>query len=290
MRAGLGFAQRIITDVNGMMPSAWIMWDAVDVHIDSNNEFDTATRESVERTLSNGDGFWGIAIADHDTQELLLSKKYYAFGQFSRYIRPGYAIIGSSDSTVAAYDPKEGKVVIVAVNTAENDQTWKFNLQDFSEIGSKVTAIRTSGSRADGENWADVTASDDIVVDKATKNVTATLKANSITTYIVEGVVYDSSAESVVAVDDKNIYAAKGTLPVLPETVSVKTSKNNTINAKVTWDLENVDLATASEVTGTLDGYGYEVTYAIKYVDPNMAWYIDCNDNEVGHTSYRTME
>ena len=43
MRAGLGFAQRIITDVNGMMPSAWIMWDAVDVHIDSNNEFDTAT-------------------------------------------------------------------------------------------------------------------------------------------------------------------------------------------------------------------------------------------------------
>ena len=276
--------------INDMMPSAWIMWDAVDVHIDSNNEFDTATRESVERTLSNGDGFWGIAIADHDTQELLLSKKYYAFGQFSRYIRPGYAIIGSSDSTVAAYDPKEGKVVIVAVNTAENDQTWKFNLQDFSEIGSKVTAIRTSGSRADGENWADVTASDDIVVDKATKNVTATLKANSITTYIVEGVVYDSSAESVVAVDDKNIYAAKGTLPVLPETVSVKTSKNNTINAKVTWDLENVDLATASEVTGTLDGYGYEVTYAIKYVDPNMAWYIDCNDNEVGHTSYRTMD
>ncbi len=290
MKAGLGFAQRIITDVNGMMPSAWIMWDAVDIHIDSNNEFDTATRESVEKMLANGDGFWGIAIADHDTQELLLSKKYYAFGQFSRYIRPGYTIIASGDSTVAAFDPKEGKVVVVAVNPAGSDQTWKFNLQDFSEIGDKVTAIRTSGSRADGENWADVTANDDIVVDRAAKTVSATLKANSITTYTIEGVVYDSSAETVVAVDEKNIYAVKGTLPVLPETVSVQTSKNNTINANVTWNLDGVDLATASEVTGTLDGYGYEVTFAIKYVDSNMAWYIDCNDNEVGHTSYKTMD
>ncbi|WP_029231365.1 Ig-like domain-containing protein [Butyrivibrio sp. VCB2006] len=290
MKAGLGFAQRIITDVNGMMPSAWIMWDAVDIHIDSNNEFDTATRESVENMLSNGDGFWGIAIADHDNQELLLSKKYYAFGQFSRYIRPGYAIIASSDSTVAAFDPKEGKVVVVAVNTAGSDQTWKFNLQDFSEIGDKVTAIRTSGSRADGENWADVTAIDNIVVDRASKNVSATLKANSITTYIIEGVTYDSSAETVVSVDESTIYAVKGTLPVLPKTVSVQTSKNNTINANVTWDLDGVDLSSAKEVTGNLDGYGYEVTFSIKYVEPNMAWYIDCNDNEVGHTSYKTMD
>lgn len=290
MKAGLGFAQRIITDVNGMMPSAWIMWDAVDIHIDSKNQYDTATAESVEKMLAEGNGFWGIAIANHDTQELILSKKYYAFGQFSRYIRPGYAIIGSSDQTVAAFDPKEGKVVVVAVNTAGDDKTWKFNLQDFSQIGTKVTAIRTSGSRADGENWADVTASDNIVVDTEAKNVTATLKANSITTYIIEGVVYDSSAETVVSVDNNTIFAVKGTAAVLPETVSVKTSKNNTINAKVTWETEGLDLTSASEVTGILDGYGYEVTFAIKFVDPNMAWYIDCNDNEKGHTSYKTMD
>ena len=290
MKAGLGFAQRIITDVNGMMPSAWIMWDAVDIHIDSTNEYDTATAESVEKMLANGDGFWGIAIANHDTKELILSKKYYAFGQFSRYIRPGYAIIGSSDQTVAAFDPKEGKVVVVAVNTAGTDKTWKFNLQDFSQIGNKVTAIRTSGSRADGENWADVTATDDIVVDTTAKTVAATLKANSITTYIIEGVVYDSNAETVISVNDNTIFAVKGTAAVLPETISVNTSKNNTIDAKITWDTEGLDLTSASEVTGTIDGQGYEVTLPIKFVDPNMAWYIDCNDNEVGHTSYKTMD
>ncbi len=290
MKAGLGFAKRIITDVNGMEPSAWIMWDAVDIHIDSSNEWDTATRQSVENMLSKGDGFWGIAIADHDKEELILSKKYYAFGQFSRYIRPGYTIIGSSDNTVAAFDPKEGKVVVVAVNTEGKDKTWKFNLQDFSEIGNKVTAIRTSGSRADGENWADVTDADNIVVDEASKTVTATVKANSITTYIIEGVVYDSSAETIVSASQSTIYAAKGTLPVLPQTISVLTSKNNTIDAKVTWQTEGLDLSTAKEVTGTLDGYGYEVTCAIEFVEPNMAWYIDCNDNEVGHTSYGKMD
>ncbi|MBQ9590855.1 MAG: Ig-like domain-containing protein [Butyrivibrio sp.] len=290
MKAGLGFAQRIITDINGMMPSAWIMWDAVDIHIDSNNQYDTATRESVENTLSSGNGFWGIAIADHDTQELLLSKKYYAFGQFSKYIRPGYAIIGSSDSTVAAYNPKENKAVIVAVNTEGTDKTWKFNLQDFSAIGNKITAIRTSGSRADGENWADVTDNDNIIADTASKTFTATLKANSITTYIVEDVVYDSSAETIVSVDDNNIYAVTGTTVVLPKTITVKTSKNNTINANVTWKTEGVDLSKATQVTGILDDYGYEVTFGIKYVNPNMAWYVDCNDNSENHTSYRTMD
>ena len=290
MKAGLGFAQRIITDVNGMEPSAWIMWDAVDIHIDDNNKWDTAKRSDIEKMLANGDGFWGIAIADHNTDELLVGKKYYAFGQFSRYIRPGYAIIGSSDQTVAAFDPKEGKVVIVAVNTAGEDKTWKFNLQDFSAIGSKVTAIRTSGSLEGGEDWADVTAIDNIVTDTAAKTVTATMKANSITTYIIEDVVYDSSAETVVSASQNTIYAAKGTTPVLPQTISVETSKNNTIDAKVTWQTEGLDLTTAKEVTGTLDGYGYEVTCAIEFVEPNMAWYIDCNDNEVGHTSYPKMD
>ena len=290
MTQGLGLAQRIITDINGLMPSAWILWDAVDIHVDSNNQWDSETRESVEKIIHGNGSFWGIAVADHDTSELLLSKKYYAFGQFSRYIRPGYAIIGSSDQTVAAFDPKEKKVVVVAMNTAAEDKNWKFNLQDFSEIGSRVTAIRTSGDMASGENWADVTSSANIAVDTATNTVTTTLKANSITTYIIEDVVYDPNAETVISASQNTIYAAKGTLPVLPSTISVKTSKNNTIDAKVTWQTEGIDLSTAKEVTGSLDGYGYEVTCSIQYVEPNMAWYIDCNDNEVGHTSYAKMD
>lgn len=55
--------------------------------------------------LGTGDtGYWGIAIANHEGEEVILTKKYYAYGQYSKYIRPGYTIIASGDNTVAAYD------------------------------------------------------------------------------------------------------------------------------------------------------------------------------------------
>ena len=55
-------------------------------------------------------------------------------------------------------------------------------------MGSDITAIRTSGSMADGEKWANVTDIDNIVADTENRAFTATMKANSITTFIVEGV------------------------------------------------------------------------------------------------------
>lgn len=33
---GFGLADRIIADMNGMMPSAWVIWDIIDIHKDSN--------------------------------------------------------------------------------------------------------------------------------------------------------------------------------------------------------------------------------------------------------------
>ncbi|MBE5825450.1 MAG: hypothetical protein E7307_02325 [Butyrivibrio sp.] len=187
MEAALGFADAIITDVNGMFPSAWIMWNAADMHIDSNNEFDTLTRAEADRILSEGEPFWGIAIADHDSKELLLGKKYYGFGQFTRYIKPGYCIIGSAGSkkdTLAAFDPKENTVVIVAVNSMDEDVNKNFDLGCFEKPIESVEAVRTSGSMESGENWSDVSDSDEIVVDKG--SFSALLKGYSITTYIIK--------------------------------------------------------------------------------------------------------
>lgn len=39
-------------------------------------------------------GYWGLATADHDSKKIILSMKYYAMGQFSRYIRPRYYYSG----------------------------------------------------------------------------------------------------------------------------------------------------------------------------------------------------
>lgn len=193
MGAALGFAKRVMLDLNELKASAWIMWNAIDMHVDSvwadKSSVDYADWASFDSKSKFGGGFWGIAVADHDAKEIALTKKYYAYGQFSRYIRPGYAIIGSDNEDVlVAYDPKGKKAVIVAMNTEAEEKTCKFDLSAFAGMGGEITAIRTSGSRANGENWADVSAHVGMEADIAGKNFVAALRGNSITTFIVEGV------------------------------------------------------------------------------------------------------
>ena len=220
MTAALGLAQRMMTDVNGLESSAWILWNAIDMHADSsetgqawvnkgsNNDYLSMDALESKWKSKSSNGYWGLAAADHDNEEIALSMKYYAYGQFSRYIRPGYTIIGTSKgTTLAAYDPDENKAVVVAMNTSDADKTWKFDLSGFNTMGDKVTAIRTSGSLDSGEHWADVSSQDDIVTDTENRNFTATLKANSITTYIIEGVsrIKDATQEEVPEVEQVTV-------------------------------------------------------------------------------------
>ncbi|MBO5371982.1 MAG: family 43 glycosylhydrolase [Lachnospiraceae bacterium] len=214
MGAALGLAERIMTDLNGLKSSAWILWNAVDNHVDADldgstdGKYDPDTLEALytKNKFDMESGYWGIAIGDHDNQEIILTQKYYAYGQFSRYIRPGDTIIASSGNTLATYDAKNNEVVIVAINTAEEDQTWKFNLGSFATVGTEVKAIRTSGSMADGEHWADVSDSVNTVVDTVNKNFTTTLKGNSITTYIMDGVTYDASTDELLNMTEVKLY------------------------------------------------------------------------------------
>ena len=220
MTAALGLAQRMMTDVNGLESSAWILWNAIDMHADSseagqawvnkgsNNDYLSMDALESKWKSKSSNGYWGLAAADHDNEEIALSMKYYAYGQFSRYIRPGYTIIGTSKgTTLAAYDPDENKAVVVAMNTSDADKTWKFDLSGFNTMGDKVTAIRTSGSLDSGEHWADVSSQDDIVTDTENRNFTATMKANSITTYIIEGVsgIKDATQEEVPEVEQVTV-------------------------------------------------------------------------------------
>ncbi len=97
MGAGLWLANRIILDLNGLLPSSWILWQVIDNHISKDGY--NGKKDSGMVNLNNG--YWGIAVADHDNQNIILTQKYYAFGQFSRYIRPGYTIIAGSDNSVS---------------------------------------------------------------------------------------------------------------------------------------------------------------------------------------------
>lgn len=258
MTAALGLAQRMMTDVNGLGSSAWILWNAIDMHADSSeygqswvekgsaNDFLNMNDLEAAWQSRSSNGYWGLAAADHDNGEIVLSMKYYAYGQFSRYIRPGYTIIGSSrGSVLSAYDPEGEKAVIVAMNTSDEDKTWKFDLSGFETMGDSITAIRTSGSMDDGEKWADVTESDNIAADTDNNAFTATMKANSITTYIVEGVsgIKEDAGEDSTAVKQ---------IPVTADQVTGSDPWNGDQTNGVANVVDN-DYSTFFD--GVLDGY-----------------------------------
>lgn len=190
---GFGLARRIIDDLNGMQASAWVMWDIIDFHKDSNfvdpttgnkTEADnsvtytctTQYRDFKSGTMKTGN-LWGVGMADHDTKTLQLTNKYYAFGQFTRYIQPGMTLIESSSDSLAAYDKKTGEIVIVALNNSNTDKSTRFDLRDFSATGNTARAVRTSAS---GEKWAELES-----IPVTDKEFYASLKANSITTFVI---------------------------------------------------------------------------------------------------------
>ena len=179
MGAALWFGQRIISDINALSPAAWVMWQAIDSHISAEGY---NGRKDGGMVNVNG-GFWGLAVADHDKEEIVLTQKYYAMGQFTRYIRPGYTLISTGGDSIAAYDRESGTLVIVALNPSASDKTANFNLSQFKAMGRTVRAVRTSGSIENGEQWAEL---DDIYAYDT--GFVAELKANSVTTYILGGV------------------------------------------------------------------------------------------------------
>ncbi len=172
MGAALWLAGRITTDVNDLNASAWIMWQVIDSHISK-----TGYNGNQDNGMVNTQGgYWGVAVADHDNNKIILTKKYYAFGQYSRYIRPGMTMLNSSGSTVAAYDPEKKQLVIVAYNDKSDAKDMSFDLSGFSGVGTSAQVIRTSNS----ENWktlADAAVSGDVL------NVS--LAPQSVTTFII---------------------------------------------------------------------------------------------------------
>ncbi len=179
MGPALWLSEKIIEDMNTLSPSAWVIWQIVAAYIskipDEKGRLDMPGIPDLTK------GFWGTAFADIDKEEIYLTQKYFAFGQFSRYIRPGMTIIHTNDRhTLAAYDKNNNKTVIVAVNTQQTDENITFALKDIITKNDTVSVIRTSGNMEKGEHWTKL--SEIAIVDSS---FTATLKGNSITTFII---------------------------------------------------------------------------------------------------------
>ena len=181
MGAGLWLANRILEDMNGLKPSAWILWQVIDSHICADGWLG---RRDTGMVNTEG-GYWGTAVADHDRKELILTMKYFTLGQFTRYIRPGYRILEGGERCLAAYSPGENTLVLVAVNARPKEAEIHFDLSAFSPASGPVEAVRTSGSMEDGEKWAELDP-----IRPGEEGFDAVLKENSVTTFLVRGISY----------------------------------------------------------------------------------------------------
>lgn len=121
MGPALWFANKINEDIRGLEPNAWVMWQATAMAYDGEHK---------------DSGYWNICSIDGETGEIHKPKKYYAYMQFTKFIRPGDTLVKTDYSNViSAVNEEEGKVVFVITNTDTRDKCYSFNV---ANLGMKV--------------------------------------------------------------------------------------------------------------------------------------------------------
>ena len=179
MGPALWLSEKIIEDMNTIKPSAWVIWQIVAAYI--SRVPDQKGRLDMPDIPDLTQGFWGTAFADIDNEEIYLTQKYYAFGQFSRYIRPGMTIVHTDKASLGAYDKDKGRLILVCVNSKANDEEIKIDFKSFLKYPCKITPVRTSGSMTAGEHWAELPS---FIAENSEFDFT--LKGSSVTTLIIE--------------------------------------------------------------------------------------------------------
>ncbi len=89
MGPGLWFSKKIIEDLTLLEAQAWVMWQCIGGYTGSeafDGNFDGPAPDMNK-------GYWGVGYCDFDRREIVLSQKYFCFGQFTRFIRPGMKIL-----------------------------------------------------------------------------------------------------------------------------------------------------------------------------------------------------
>src|SRR5690625_3926535 len=122
-------------------------------------------------------------IAPTETGLYRVFKRFYTFGNYSRFIQPGYVMIEADkhpeeEAMVTAYkDPETGNFTIVAVNNSTESQTITFDLEGFPQTVGAVVPYRTSAS----ENLKKLDA-----INVADQKFTMELRGSSVTSFIPE--------------------------------------------------------------------------------------------------------
>ncbi|MFF0011991.1 glycoside hydrolase [Streptomyces sp. NPDC005374] len=192
---GTGWAQEYDPTIDGGLNLSRIIYKDFATAHDSAFQWWVALSEMIgsDPLAKNSEG-WndGLIYYDPDyatngNQTLYFTKRYYALGQYSKFVRPGsvaHNVTGVPDGVeVSTYDDN-GKWVVVANNHNTTDTALNLHFNSSSPVRASK-AVRTSAT----ESWANVAK-------PAVKGGTAsaTLPARSITTYVLDQKGHGSSA------------------------------------------------------------------------------------------------
>jgi O-glycosyl hydrolase len=195
------FGQQYDPTITGAMPLANLIWQCLTQANDASFHWwvacspamgtDPVANPGSENQVNlNGwnDGllYYDPRYADHENQQIYTTKRYYAMGNFSRYVRPGarrHEVSGGpSNLRILAFSTTTGWSLVVINNSSAGSPATRFQLQLPAQPWPVVTrseAVETSGSRSLGKAPLPRLGSN--------RTVTATVPAQSITTYVLRG-------------------------------------------------------------------------------------------------------
>lgn len=125
---------------------------------------------------------------DYSTQTASPTEVYYVYANYAEFIRPGDTIISINDAnSVAAYNARTNTLIIVTYNWTSSNTSVTYDLSRFKSVGSSATAYRTSST----ENLAALGS-----VPLTGASLVYTVKADSVTTFVIPNAVYSPSIQS----------------------------------------------------------------------------------------------
>lgn len=180
--SAITLSQHILDDEQHLHPAAWVIWQAADNYFGAGGSGNSGAN----------DDLWGLASTDSNGN-IIYPSRYYGFGNYTKFIRPGYKMIGNSDgSTFSAYDAGSRTLVLVATNSGSSSNAVTYNLSNFTSVGGTATPYQTTAS-ANLAQLANMSISN--------KSFTASLPGQSITTFVIPNVSY-TGTNAVTEVDD----------------------------------------------------------------------------------------
>ncbi|MGW0737504.1 glycoside hydrolase family 30 protein [Streptomyces sp. NPDC002851] len=123
--------------------------------------------------------YYDPEYASNGSEKLYMTKRYYALGQYSKFVRPGakaHPVSGAPAGVEATAYRQQGKWVVVVNNHNSGATSLDLSFGD----GVDVTAERAVRTSAD-ENWADAP-----LPETSGAKATADLAPRSITTYVFD--------------------------------------------------------------------------------------------------------